>query len=353
MLHPKRASLRRTLVLILAAMLLAALAAGCGKKEQGIPGAGTGQVIATYNGGEVTEGEFDKYTAYMEVTNQQMAMYLQIPQFKEQFVKQFALYKDFAARASDEQVKKAEDDVKDFQDQLKEAIKQYPELKDLMKEKNISNDELIRIHRLIMAGSQIWQAKHEEYSAAVTDEQLKAEYDQQASDYNIVSVRHILIGTMDPQTYEQTKTDEEALKLAEEVKEKLEQSGDWDALAKEYSDDDGSKNNGGLYEQQEARMWVPAFKEAANTQPIGQIGDPVQTEYGYHVMKVESREETPFDKLEQVDKDELREYIVNDQLEKYMAEEEERLDIKVTLPAEPSESPADSPSASPSASESE
>jgi len=354
MLHPKRTSLRRASILVLTAMLLAALVVGCGKKNEKqaseIPGAGQGQVIATYKGGEVTSGEFDKYTAFLEITDPQTSMYLQIPQFKEYFVKQFALYKEFFARATDEQKKAGDEQVKQFETDLNDAIAQNAELKDMIKEKKLTNDEMMKIVKLLATGSQIPQAKSEELAAAVTDDEIKAEFDKNPSDYNIVTVRHILVATMDTTTGEEKRTDEEALKLAKEVKDKLDKGGDWTALAKEYSDDGGSKENGGLYEKQEAGGWVAAFKEAANTQEIGKIGEPVQTEYGYHVMKVEAREEAKFDSLSTEAKDGLKQGIVDGKMQTYMEEEETNLDIKVTLPEEPSESPSAAPSASSSAS---
>lgn len=348
MLHPKRTSLRRASFLVLSALVLAALVAGCGKKNEeqasDVPGAGQGQVIATYKGGEVSSGEFDKYTSFLEITDPQTAMYLQIPQFKEHFVKQFAMYKQYASLSTDEQKKAGDEQVAQFETQLNDAIAQNAELKDMIKEKNLTNDDMKKIVKLLATGAQIPQAKADEFLKAVTDDEIKAEYDKNPSDYNVVTVRHILVTTADPTTGEQTRTDEEALKRAQEVKGLLDKGGDWTALAKEYSDDGGSKDNGGLYEKQEARVWVAEFKEAANTQEIGKIGDPVQTQYGYHVMKVEAREETPFDKLAAEDKDELKNGIVDAKMQAFMEDEETKLDIQVTLPEEPSESPSAAPS---------
>ncbi|MBW5449041.1 peptidylprolyl isomerase [Cohnella sp. CFH 77786] len=354
MLHPKRASARRTALLVLAAVLLAALLAGCGKKnekqETGLPGAGQGKVIATYKGGEVTEGEFDKYTAFMEVSDPQTAMYLQIPQFKEQFVRQWALYKVLAGRASADQAKAADEDVKKFETDIGNALKTNADLKKTLDEKKLTVDEMKRIVKVLAAGNQIAKAKSDEFAKAVTDAEIKAEYDKVKSDYNIDTVRHVLVATTDLKTGKQLRTDEEALKRAKEVKDKLEKGGDWKTIAKEYSDDEGSKDNGGLYEKQQSKGWVTEFKNAANTQPIGVIGDPVKTQYGYHVMKVESREETPYDKLAQADKDQLKQTVVNAKVQDYLQAEDEKLDIKVTLPAEPSPSPSASPTASPSGS---
>jgi foldase protein PrsA len=360
MLHLKRATLRRTWLLVLAAALLAALLAGCGKKESesGFPGAGKGQVIATYNGGEVTEEEFNKYTSFLEITDPQTAMYLQIPQFKEHFVRQFAMYKTFAASASDKQVKDADEDIKLFKEQLENALKNNADLESKLKEVNLTKDEMLRIYRLMAIGNQLPLAKEDELLAAVTEEEIKAEFEKNPSDFNTATVRHILIGTIDPSTYEEKRSAEDALKLANEVKAKLENGGDWNALAKEYSDDGGSKDNGGLYENVAVGAWVEEFKQAANTQEIGKIGDPVQTMYGYHVIKVENRDVMTFDKLPDADKEMLKQAIVDEKMQGYWDEQENKLDIKVTLPAEASESPsespaetsAESPSPSPSAS---
>ncbi len=79
------------------------------------------------------------------------------------------------------------------------------------------------------------------------------------------------------------------------MQDKLNGGGDFDALAKEYSDDPGSKETGGKYENAEVGQWVPEFKKAAIELPIGKISDPVETSYGYHVMKVESRSSKTFD----------------------------------------------------------
>ncbi len=354
MLHLKRASARRAWMIALAAVLLAVLISGCGKKENaepvGMPGEGQGEVIATYKGGQITQVEFDKYSAFLEITDPTMGMYLQIPAFKEQFVRQLALYKFLAGQATEEQIRDAETGVKDFETQMNDYLKQYPEAKNQMEEKNVTTDEMKQIVRVMGAGSQIVNAKSEEISGTVTDKDIQAEFDKSPADFNLVTVRHILVSTMDPNTGKEVRSKEEALKRANEAKDKLEKGGNWNEIAKEYSEDPGSKDNGGLYEKQEARKWVAEFKNAANTQPIGKIGDPVETQYGYHVIKVESREEVNFDKLSQTTKDELKSTILDNKVQNYLLEEEEKLDIKVTLPAEetPSETAPASPSASPS-----
>ncbi|MFC5701336.1 peptidylprolyl isomerase [Cohnella faecalis] len=349
MLHLNRRPYRRLAMIVMATVLLAALLAGCGKKEKGtsLPGEGEGTVIATYkDGGKLTEGEFNKYADFVAITDPQTAMYLSIPQFKEQFVQQYISQKAFAAQATDAQLKESKAQIDTFKSQLEDALKTQEDLKKQLDEKKITVDELVQIAKIVSDASAVMKTKQDEFIKAVKDEEIKAEFDKTSADYNIVTVRHILIATSDPATGEAKHTDEEALKIAKEVKDKLDKGGDWTALAKEYSDDTGSKETGGLYEKKQAKEWVAEFKDAANKQEIGKIGDPVKTDYGYHVMKVESREPTAYDKLSQTDKDAIVQTLISPKMSDFIQKEQEKLEIKVTLPAEETASPSASPSAS-------
>lgn len=93
-----------------------------------------------------------------------------------------------------------------------------------------------------------------------------------------VWVRHILVGT-----------DQEAVA----VTIMLQQGKDFGELAKELSLDTGSKPQGGDLGWQGRGVYVPEFEEAAFSQPIGEIGKPIQTQFGWHVIQVLGREERP------------------------------------------------------------
>ncbi|CAI6084751.1 peptidylprolyl isomerase [Cohnella sp. JJ-181] len=364
--YNKRGTYRRFAFLLLAVVLLAAMATACGKgkNEESESGASPSAsasatasidpdtVLATYDGGELKQAEFSKYEAFMNVTNPQMAMYLSIPQYKEEIIKQYILQKAFAERATDEQKKAGKTQSEEFKKQLDEALKDETNgasLKDAMKTNNITEDELVDLVVTLATGGEISSAKENEIKATVKDADIKAEYDKAPADYNIDTVRHILVSFTDPTTNAE-RSDADALKRAQEVKKKLEEGGDWTALAKEYSDDTGSKETGGLYDKTQAKTWVAEFKDAANKQAIGVIGEPVKTEYGYHVIKVEARQETPYDKLAQADKDAIVTALIDPKMQTFIQEETDKLKIKVTLPAEPSPSPSASGSAAPSAS---
>ncbi|GAB4490636.1 MAG: hypothetical protein Fur0016_02640 [Anaerolineales bacterium] len=81
--------------------------------------------------------------------------------------------------------------------------------------------------------------------------------------------------------------------LAQSLVEKLRAGEDFAKLAAEFSTDTGSKDSGGdLGWFGKGRMVAP-FEEAAFSLPIGQISDPVQSDYGWHIIQVIAREVVP------------------------------------------------------------
>ena len=125
--------------------------------------------------------------------------------------------------------------------------------------------------------------------AQPTQQQIEQYYNNHQSDYQVpeqAKSRHILIAVSPTASAQE---DAAAKAKAEMVLKQLKAGGSWEALAKKYSDDPGSKNQGGeLGFAQKGRM-VPTFDHAIFSQPIGQI-DIVKTQFGYHVVQVEARQ---------------------------------------------------------------
>ena len=68
---------------------------------------------------------------------------------------------------------------------------------------------------------------------------------------------------------------------------------DFSELVKQYTEDRGSKDKGGLYENFSRGKMVKPFENAAFSVPVGQISDIVETNYGYHILKIIDRKKDP------------------------------------------------------------
>ena len=134
----------------------------------------------------------------------------------------------------------------------------------------------------------------------VGDDRLRTEYNRQLDRFRIperAKVRHILILTQGLDDAGKKG----ALAKAQGIQKRAKGGEDFAKLAAEFSEDPGSKNNGGLYDFTPRNgTWVKPFEDAAFTQPIGQVGDVVTTDFGYHVMLVVARDAARVKPFEEV-----------------------------------------------------
>ncbi len=103
------------------------------------------------------------------------------------------------------------------------------------------------------------------------------------------SVRHILLLTREKSEAEK----KEIYGKMEQILVRAKKGEDFAELAKTYSEDSGSKDKGGLYENFGRGQMVPPFEEASFSIPVGEISDIVETTYGYHIIKVIERKKEP------------------------------------------------------------
>jgi peptidyl-prolyl cis-trans isomerase C len=132
----------------------------------------------------------------------------------------------------------------------------------------------------------------------LTDKDYEAYYNAHKKEFEnpeMVRARHILVAVKPNATEEEKKA---ALKKAEDILEKAKKGEDFAKLASEYSDDPGSKAKGGDLGFFTAGSMVGKFEQAAFTLKPGEISPVVETEFGYHIIKVEERkaaEQQPYD----------------------------------------------------------
>lgn len=125
--------------------------------------------------------------------------------------------------------------------------------------------------------------------APVTDSEIQQYYQQHLKNYQVeeqVKVRHILIAvnSQDP------KADAAARAKAQSVLDQLHHGGNFAALAKQYSDDPGSKSQGGELGWIKHGVTVPEFDKAAFSLQPGQLSGLVRTKFGYHIIQTEEKQ---------------------------------------------------------------
>ena len=100
-----------------------------------------------------------------------------------------------------------------------------------------------------------------------------------------VQARHILVDTEE---------------LAKDLQKKIADGADFAALAKEHSKDPGTKDDGGMLGYFSTGQMVPAFEQAAFSLQKGQVSDPVKSQFGWHLIKLEDRRQKPPPTFEEV-----------------------------------------------------
>jgi peptidyl-prolyl cis-trans isomerase D len=143
----------------------------------------------------------------------------------------------------------------------------------------------------------------------ISHDDLVAYYDQHRDQYRTpeqVKVSHILIKT--PVPGPDGKVDEkgvaEAQRRAEDLLKQIKAGGNFEELAKKYSEDPGSAKEGGSLGFIGRGRTVPEFEKAAFSLPKEQISDLVKSSYGFHIIRVDDKQEAHMKKLDEV-KDEI------------------------------------------------
>lgn len=163
--------------------------------------------------------------------------------------------------------------------------------------------------------------------AALSDDAMHKVYDEAVKSMppeEEVHARHILVPTEDE---------------AKAIEAELKKGADFATLAKEKSKDPGAADGGDLGYFTKDQM-VPAFSEVAFKLDKGQISDPVHTQFGWHIIKVEDKRIKPTPTFDQV-KPQLENFVAH-KAQAEMVENLrksatiERLDKPAPAPADPS-----------------
>ncbi len=164
--------------------------------------------------------------------------------------------------------------------------------------------------------------------SAVTDDAMRKVYDEavkQMGDESEVRARHILV-----------QTEEEAKAILADLKK----GGNFETIAKEKSKDPGAAAQGGDLGYFTKDQMVAEFAEVAFKLDKGALSDPVKTQFGWHIIRVEDKRTKPAPAFDQV-KEQVETYVIRKAQADYVTQL--RKDAKIERLDKPAAKPGDKP----------
>ena len=286
--------------LILITVLCMALAVTACSKDNENKGIDDGNVIATVNGKTISQEEYDQAVAYYKdyveyqygegAWETEAAKGLTYKQHYEDYVMDTMTYRLLLLDAAEKEgITATEEDKQQELENFKVYFQNDEDYKKYLQQSNMTEEHLLNeLAKDIMINHYVL-SKIENLNP--TDEELKTIFDDLRMNVQ-VKASHILVDTK-----------EEALKVIERINN----GEDFAELAKELSVDTVSGANGGDLDYFNFAKMLKPFSEAAFAMEIGEVSQPVETEYGYHIIKLTDKI-VDEDKTVETEKDQLVEY---------------------------------------------
>ncbi|MBW6467660.1 MAG: peptidylprolyl isomerase [Coriobacteriia bacterium] len=310
----------RTFRPLIALALAAALAVG-------VAGCGSNDVAAIVNGEEISKAELEAQVDRLMEQSPQMFEgdegEARLVDFKRQLLDNMINNVLIRQAAAERGISVTDEEIDAQIADLKAGFPSEEEFDTALANANLTLDDLkqqlrdqLATQRLmedLVGDDEVTDAEIEEYYEA-----NKAQYEEQAA----VKASHILF-------------DPEDKANAEDVLAQVNNGGDFAELAKEHSKDPGSAAQGGdLGWSDPARPFVTEFQDALEALEVGEISELVETEYGWHIIKVdESREQRtkPLDEVsEQIEQQILQQRNIT-AYQEFLAEVREAADIEILI----------------------
>jgi parvulin-like peptidyl-prolyl isomerase len=301
------------------AFALVAVACGTSSDSGDVPQ----NSVAVVGNKTITKAEFDDLVNYAKrsydaqkrpfpkVGTQEYA------QIRDQAVRFLVQRAQFEVKADDLEVNVTDEAVDKRIEQYKKERHGGSDKKfqDELKSQGLSEDQARDIIRANLVQEGIYNKVTAD--AKVTDKEIQEYYNKNKSQYGTPEtrvVRHVLVKDK---------------ALADRLYNQLRAGGDWKAIAKQYSQDPASKNQGGRMTATKGAL-VPEFEQAAFNIGNNGITKPVKTQYGWHVIQalspVKKGTTTPFKQVQPAIRQQLVQEKKNQQMQSWVEDMRKDLD---------------------------
>jgi len=288
--------------------------------------------VALVNGTEITQTEFDRElmaASRQFLKNGKQLNPEQLVEFRKQVLESL-IGQELILQECSKKGTKIED--KTINEELAKMKQKYPNeeaFNTALKNANLSEDKLKSdLHKKMVIQKYI----DDEFalSTNVSDEEIKSFYDGHTESFTKpeqVRARHILI-KVDPNAGKTQK--EEAKKKLAAVQARLKKGEDFAELAKKFSEGPSKSQGGDLGLFRRGQMVKP-FEEVAFSLPVGQVSEIVETQFGYHLIKVEEKipaSTIKFDEIKERLKAFLKQRKIGAKVQAYIAQLKEKAKIE-------------------------
>jgi parvulin-like peptidyl-prolyl isomerase len=285
------------LIALLAALVLGVAVAGCGGDDDDSASADVpAEAIAVVGDREIPKTEYDRLLAQAQATYEAREQDFpeagtpEFAQLRNALVRSLVEQAQFEIAAEELDVTVTDEELDKRLDELKQQFFDGDEqkYKDELEKQGLTEEQVLKDLRTRMLSEKIFEKVTSEVE--VTDADIQAYYEENRSQFETPAsreVRHILV---------------KSKAKADDIHAQLENGGNFANLAKQFSEDPASKNEGGKFTAQKGATVAP-FDEVAFELETGELSEPVKTQFGWHIIEaVGDIEEATTQPLSEVEK---------------------------------------------------
>jgi len=282
------------LIAVFAALALGVSAAGCGGDDDDDQTADVPpDAIAVVGDREIPKTEYDRLLAQAQATYEAREQEFpeagtpEFAQLRTALVRSLVEQAQFEIAAEELDITVTDEELDTRLDELKEQFFEGDEeaYKTELEKQGITEEQVLKDLRTRMLSEKIFEQITSEVE--VTDEDIQAYYEENKAQFEQPAsreVRHILV---------------KSKAKADQIHRQLENGADFAKLAKQFSEDPASKEEGGKFTAQKGATVAP-FDKVAFELETGELSEPVKTQFGWHIIKVEDKRNRPMPEFDQV-----------------------------------------------------